>query len=255
MKPTIKIQRTEKCQVAEILSKPKRLTDINYEKKNYNQLKQAQNENRKKKEEDAARPPKEPFKIKRFQNVESQVYKKPEDVKKAKPQKERSSSATQPIIVTYNPDDEGQLPPDPTRQDGKKDYVKENAKAAIAQQASKQQVAPETNPKALNPSYGKVPQYLEEYKNQREILNERKKYEEELAKCPPGMKLMPEHERVETLEILQRGKDEVWQAINKLPIASNTLTVQRKRAEYESKLQELENAIKTFSKPKVYVAL
>ena len=69
------------------------------------------------------------------------------------------------------------------------------------------------------------------------------------------MKLMPESERTETLEILLKGKEDVWQCINKLPIASNTLTIQRRRAEYEAKLIELENAIKTFSKPKVYVAL
>ena len=255
MKPTIKIQRVEKCQVAEILSEPKRLTDINYEKKNYTQLKQAQTENKKKKEEADARPPKDPFKLKRFQNVESVVYKKPEEVKKSKPIKERSSSATQPIIVTYNAEDEGQMAIQASNQDGRKDYVKQNAKAAINQAVSKPAAAPDSNPKALNPNYGKVPQYLEEFKNQRDVQEERRKYQEELAKCPPGMKLMPEQERVETLEILQRGKDEVWQAINKLPIASNTLTVQRKRAEYEAKLQELENAIKTFSKPKVYVAL
>jgi len=252
MKPTIKVQRTEKCQVAEILSEPKRLTDINYEKKNYTNLKQAQTENRKKKEDEETRPPKEPFKIKRFQNVESVVYKKPEDVKRQKPAKERASSATQPIIVTYNPEDEGQNDPKP---DGKKDYIKQNAKAAIAQANNKPQITTEPTPKALNPSYGKVPQYIEEYKNQREILMEKKRQDDEQAKCPPGMKLMHEQERVETLQILQRGKDEVWQAINKLPIASNTMTVQKRRAEYEAKLQELENAIRTFSKPKVYVAL
>lgn len=252
MKPTIKVQRTEKCQVAEILSEPKRMTDVNYEKKNYTSLKQTQNENRKKKQEEETRPPKEPFKIKRFQNVESVVYKKPEDVKKQKPAKERASSATQPIIVTYNPEDEGQMAP---KADGKKDYIKENAKAAISTTNNKVQTTAEPTPKTLNPSYGKVPQYIEEYKNQREILIEKRRQDEEQAKCPPGMKLMPEHERVETLEILQKGKDEVWQAINKLPIASNTMTVQKRRAEYEAKLQELENAIRTFSKPKVYVAL
>ena len=104
MKPTIKTQRIEKCQVAEILSEPKRLTDVNYKKKNYNQLKQAQEDNRKKKEEEETRPSKEPFKIKRFQNVESVVFKNPDQVKK--PTK-RVSSAKQPIIVTYNPDDQG----------------------------------------------------------------------------------------------------------------------------------------------------
>ncbi|OMJ74893.1 hypothetical protein SteCoe_26100 [Stentor coeruleus] len=253
MKPTIKTQRIEKCQVAEILSEPKRLTDINYEKKNYTQLKNAQTENRKKKEELDARPPKEPFKIKRFQNVESVVYKNPEEIKKPKQVKERSNSANQPIIVTYNPDDEGQV--NDKKPDNKRDYVTQNAKAAITQAPSKIQQVQVENTKTLNPSYGKVPQYIEEYKAKREEQMEKKKQDEEQAKCPPGMKLMSETERVETLAILQKGKDDVWQAINRLPIASNTLAVQKKRSECEAKLIELENAIKTFSRPKVYVAL
>jgi Calmodulin-binding len=249
MKPIIKTQRIEKCQVAEILSEPKRLTDVNYKKKNYEQLKQAQQDNRKKKNEEETRPPKEPFKIKRFQNVGSVVYKDPEELKK---NKERVASAKQPLVVTYDPDDQGVQENKP---DLKKDYIKENAKAAISQTQAKLVEQIEENPKVLNPNYGKVPHYIEEYKIQREYQIEKKKIQEEQAKCPPGMKLMPESERLETLEILQKGKDDVWQCINKLPIASNTLTVQRKRAEYESKLIELENAIKTFSKPKVYVAL
>lgn len=249
MKPTIKTQRVEKCQVAEILSEPKRLTDTNYEKKNYNQLKQAQNENRKKKVESETRPPKEPFKIKRFQNVESVVYKNPDEIKKPK---ERAISAKQPVIVTYNADDEGVIENKPEL---KKDYIKNNAKAAISQLAGKNIEQPVENTKTLNPSYGKVPQYLEEFKAKREVLNEKKRQDEEQAKCPPGMKLMMEEERVETLEILKKGKEDIWQNINKLPIASNTLSVQRRRTELEGKLVELENAIKTFSKPKVYIAL
>ena len=252
MKPIIKTQRIEKCQVAEILSEPKRLTDTNYEKKNYDQLKQAQNDNRKKKVESETRPPKEPFKIKRFQNVESVVYKNPQDVQDVKKIKERSNSANQPVIVTYDAEDQGITENKPEL---KKDYIASNAKAAISQPAAKIQGQAIETTKTLNPSYGKVPQYIEEYKAKREVQNERKKQEEEQAKCPPGMKLMAEDERIETLNILQKGKEDVWQSINKLPIASNTLAVQRRRAEYEGKLVELENAIKTFSKPKVYVAL
>ena len=161
MKPTIKTQRIEKCQVAEILSEPKRLTDVNYKKKNYNQLKQAQEDNRKKKEEEETRPSKEPFKIKRFQNVESVVFKNPDQVKK--PTK-RVSSAKQPIIVTYNPDDQGVSENKPEL---KKDYIKDNAKAAITQTATKTMEAPLEDAKVLNPNYGKVPQYLEEYKVRR----------------------------------------------------------------------------------------
>lgn len=72
---------------------------------------------------------------------------------------------------------------------------------------------------------------------------------------PPGMRLMSREEQQETLEMLMKGKEEVFQGINKLPIASNTGAVRRRRKELEDKLEEIENAIKTFSRPKVYVSI
>ncbi|CAG9331537.1 unnamed protein product [Blepharisma stoltei] len=247
MKPTIRTQRVERCQVAELMAPPKRLTDVDYKRKNYQNLKKSQEENKKKKEEEETRPQKEPFKLSRFKNVESIVYKNPEEVKKPR---KASAPVGGPQVVVYDPEDEGV-----TRNDGEKDYVKDNYKAAIVQAPIKPVEKQEENAKALNPNYGKVPQYLEDYKAQREADRETKRRQEEDAKCPPGMRLMPEEERLETLEILQKGKDDVWMLINKLPIASNTQSVIRRREEYEKKLQELENAIKTFSRPKVYVAL
>lgn len=247
MKPTIKTQRVERCQVAELMAAPKRLTDVDYTKKNYQNLKKSQQENRKKKEEDETRPPKEPFKLSRFKNVESMVYRDPEEIKKPK---KAPAPVGGPQIVSYNAEEEGQ-----SKENGEKNYVKENYTAAISQAPAKQLEKQEENAHALNPNYGKVPQYLEDYKAQREMKAEIKRRQEEDSKCPPGMRLMPEDERLETLEILKKGKDDVWALINRLPIAANTPSVQRRREEYEKKLQELENAIKTFTRPKVYVAL
>lgn len=79
--------------------------------------------------------------------------------------------------------------------------------------------------------------------------------QEEAANCPPGMRLVSEQERVETLEMLRKGREDTFQAINSLPIANVTGAVRRRRQENEEKLTEIEKAIASFSRPKVYVSL
>ena len=75
------------------------------------------------------------------------------------------------------------------------------------------------------------------------------------SECPPGTKLMSEEERQDTLSHLGKGREEMLTALNKLPISSNTPGIMRRQAEYEKKLKEIESAIRTFSKPKVYVQI
>jgi len=47
--------------------------------------------------------------------------------------------------------------------------------------------------------------------------------EEEKSKMPPGTRLMPEHERLETLVDLHDSKREINTALEKLPVVSKTL--------------------------------
>ena len=47
--------------------------------------------------------------------------------------------------------------------------------------------------------------------------------EEEKSKMPPGTRLMPEHERLETLNDLFDSKKEINTALEKLPVMSKTL--------------------------------
>ena len=252
MNPTIKVQRQEKCQVAELMGVPKRTSEVNYARKNYESLRKQQEENKRRKDDEILNPPKEPFKLKRFQKVTSVVYKDPDEVKATKKPRAPPPPEPGPKIVTY---DAEFAPPEPVPQPKGKNYVRDNAVQAIETAAPKPAPKQVSDAKALNPSYGKVPHYLEEFKHQHEVQREQRRLAEEAANCPPGMRLLPEAERLETLEMLEKGKDEVYQAINRLPIASNTGAVQRRRQEYENKLNEIETAIKTFSRRKVYVSI
>lgn len=82
-----------------------------------------------------------------------------------------------------------------------------------------------------------------------------KKREEEEASIPPGTRLMGEDERIQTLEDLNNTKKELNNILERMPIANNTLSLQRRRKEYEEKLFKIERAIETFSKKTVYIGL
>ena len=108
--------------------------------------------------------------------------------------------------------------------------------------------------KSLNPIYGKVPRYVEEFKKKVEDQKENEKKEEELKKIPPGTRLLPEEERIETLENLKSSKAELLKVLGKMPIAIKTITMAKKKEEMEKKVDELDKAIETFSKKNVYVS-
>lgn len=78
--------------------------------------------------------------------------------------------------------------------------------------------------------------------------------EEERAKIPPGTRLMPEEERVSTLNDLKESKKEVNTALEKLPVMLKTLAAEKHKKELENKLIRIERAIDIFSKKTVYVA-
>lgn len=71
----------------------------------------------------------------------------------------------------------------------------------------------------------------------------------------PGMRVLPEEERLETLAILERNRKEVERALQAMPIVIETPSQVRRRDELEKRLREIEDAYKVFSRPKVLVHL
>jgi hypothetical protein len=72
--------------------------------------------------------------------------------------------------------------------------------------------------------------------------------EEERARHPPGTRLMPDEERLDTLRDLQDSKKEINSALEKLPVVSKTLAMDKHKKTLEEKLIRIEKAIETFSK-------
>ena len=105
------------------------------------------------------------------------------------------------------------------------------------------------------PNYGKTPKYITKYKEEARIKSEIKE-EERLAKLrPPGTRLLPEGERIQTLEKLLENKKELSAVYMQLPISLRTENLKNQKIQLEDKLKELDKAIDTFSKKTVYVQM
>ena len=103
-------------------------------------------------------------------------------------------------------------------------------------------------------NYGRVPAYLRERKL--EMLAARRDAEaaERAAHIPPGMRVLPEEERLETLEILRVNRADVEEKLRALPIAkTDSQTLRRRKSELEARLAEIEDAQKVFERKTVLV--
>lgn len=107
---------------------------------------------------------------------------------------------------------------------------------------------------AIHEDFGRIPRYLEERKQRWAEEEEERRRRMPDPNCPPGMSIMPESERLHTLEVLQNSREEALQQLRKLPFVLETPTMRKKQEFLEGKLREIDNALAIFSKPKVYVA-
>ena len=86
-----------------------------------------------------------------------------------------------------------------------KNHVKANVNKAVFEMQPNQKsaaAAEENKIAGKNKNYGKVPNYLNKFKNQRDDVAKQQAIDEEMARHPPGTRLMPEAERQETLRDL-----------------------------------------------------
>ena len=141
----------------------------------------------------------------------------------------------------------------------KKDYIEENKHLITKiQNANNTNKLKEYYDKKENPyhkEYGKTPKYIQDMRLENEKKKEMEKLKKETAKYPKGTRLLSEEERISTLEKLKQSRDDINKVNEKLPITSDTQTFKNKKDELFKKLDEIENAIETFSKKKVFVKI
>jgi len=104
-------------------------------------------------------------------------------------------------------------------------------------------------------TYGRVPEYLLNRKIELiEAAAAKKRAEEEQA-VPEGMRQMSEAERRTTLQMLQTNAKKVEEALGKLPLTVEGPSMIKREKELRKKLKEIEDALKIFNKPKVFIQI
>ena len=106
---------------------------------------------------------------------------------------------------------------------------------------------------AKHDNFGKVPDYIEQRKAKWAAEKEEMKKRMPDPNCPPGMKLMPDEERRETLEVLLQSRTEALRQLQHMPFIVETPSATRKKLALEDKLKEIEDAVALFSRTKVFV--
>ncbi|GFY31482.1 enkurin domain-containing protein 1 [Trichonephila clavipes] len=100
---------------------------------------------------------------------------------------------------------------------------------------------------------GQIPNYLTERKKQWEMEKERQLKLREEASIPQGYTLLPDEERIETLELLKKNQEEIIQSLAALPVRNDTVRLRNYKEELERQLAKVEEGIKIFSRPKVLI--
>ncbi|KAI8825081.1 calmodulin-binding-domain-containing protein [Fimicolochytrium jonesii] len=101
---------------------------------------------------------------------------------------------------------------------------------------------------------GEIPKYLVNRKMEwaQQELDRLNKLEED--KIPPGMMVVPDEDKQRTLRSLRQKQDQLMDQLARFPVVTETLGMQRRKAIIEAQLKEIEEAIETFSRKVVFVA-
>ncbi|KAJ1427487.1 calmodulin-binding-domain-containing protein [Ochromonadaceae sp. CCMP2298] len=135
------------------------------------------------------------------------------------------------------------------------DYVMRNKVEAMQLLPEARSEKMVMNRPTVHEDFGRVPEYLEERKARWAAEEEEERRRRPDPNCPPGMCLMSEEERCDTLDTLQASKNESLVQLRRLPFVVETPTMKKRQEFLEGKLREIDNAIAIFSKKKVYVAM
>ncbi|KAM4833794.1 enkurin domain-containing protein 1 isoform 2-T2 [Thomomys bottae] len=102
---------------------------------------------------------------------------------------------------------------------------------------------------------GHVPQYLLDRRDLWRREAEARQNSQPDPAMPPGHTRMPEDQRLETLNNLLQSQSQLLRELVLLPAGADSLRAQSHRAELDRKLVQIEEAIKIFSRPKVFVKM
>ncbi|CAF0873953.1 unnamed protein product [Adineta steineri] len=102
---------------------------------------------------------------------------------------------------------------------------------------------------------GRVPDYIEKIKEKQDQDTYVARVNAPDPDCPPGHTKVDNNQRELTLQKLHANRAELEKKLNRLPVRNDTVILRQTKEDIEKKLIELDEAIKIFSKPKVFIKL
>ena len=170
-------------------------------------------------------------------NIESQLNEQYESIKKAQLKANTPTIKEKGLILEKT----------------NKNFIEENKQMAINGQVPKKVRINKSVQNPFHKEYGKTPRYLQNMKIEAEKQKEIDLLKKEKEKYPKGTRLLSEEERIFTLNKLLESKKEIENLLSKLPITMASQAARSKQEELYKKLDEIDNAINTFSRKKVFV--
>ncbi|XP_022228938.2 uncharacterized protein LOC111078527 [Drosophila obscura] len=98
----------------------------------------------------------------------------------------------------------------------------------------------------------RLPRYLEKEKREKAAAKELADARD--PDCPRGHFLLPEQDRVGHLHSAQKRYDGLISELNHMPMTAQTLRVRNRKAEIDKELTIVDEEIRVYSKPKVYLS-
>ncbi|XP_057686937.1 enkurin domain-containing protein 1 isoform X2 [Corythoichthys intestinalis] len=135
------------------------------------------------------------------------------------------------------------------------DFIRYNALAAGKTMQRSQSLTNLQDKPVPSAAIGQVPQYIKERKKQWRKEEEEEKRKKLNPSVPDGHTLMTDSDRQETLKRLKENHRSLVTELLLLPLKADNLSVRARRAYLDRRLSEIEEAIKIFSRAKVYVKL
>lgn len=234
-------------------------------RENINYLKQLERQKQQNKIQEELEANKEQFKMAQFQSAQSKVKdelnKLPEGPRHEFLRKSSSSNSNMldlsspPVVAHKKVKTKPRVPsisqlPTKTQPRSSKNFVSSNIEAAVQAEPPSLNLEQE---QPIHKDFGKVPDYINQRKMQMAQAIEQKRQAEEAKKIPAGMKLMAEEERLETLQALHHNLQKYEIEMQRLPLVIETIGQKQRKQNLQLKIQEIEEAIKVFSRKDVYI--
>ncbi|KAJ3645018.1 hypothetical protein Zmor_022711 [Zophobas morio] len=130
----------------------------------------------------------------------------------------------------------------------KHNYVRENIKNVKGNKTKFE--APQPRVPAAGQPKGVVPKNTKDQKEGKDELSKPVDFEVDIVS---GLVLLPDEERKEYLRVARENYAALIKELNTMPMSNDTLKKRKRKMEIEDELRRLEEVIKIFQKPKVFV--